>query len=251
MSFLEYAFIKPLVGVILTLGLYSMLYRENKLYRVCEHIFLGLASGYALVAMWTETLKAGWWDKMIGTAASPGHPGQMGYWIYAILAPIGLMAYFVFSKKHNWISRIPVGIIIGLYSGQQFQAWQNRYIDQVSDSVKPVVPTTSEFFRPSPLTLTPDQLKTTGHTVFVSDAVSNLIFVITVLCVLCYFLFSFEVNNKLISRASLMGRWLLMIGFGAIFGSTVMMRFSLLIDRMAFVFDDFLREQVWHQMLHR
>jgi hypothetical protein len=30
-----------------------------------------------------------------------------------------------------------------------------------------------------------------------------------------------------------------MIGFGAIFGSTVMMRFTLLIDRMYFIFIEF------------
>jgi hypothetical protein len=33
-----------------------------------------------------------------------------------------------------------------------------------------------------------------------------------------------------------------MIGFGAIFGSTVMMRFSLLIDRMYFIWIEFLRD---------
>jgi hypothetical protein len=33
-----------------------------------------------------------------------------------------------------------------------------------------------------------------------------------------------------------------MIGFGAIFGSTVMMRFTLLIDRMYFIWIEFFRD---------
>ncbi|MBI3721406.1 MAG: hypothetical protein HY248_02545, partial [Fimbriimonas ginsengisoli] len=42
-------------------------------------------------------------------------------------------------------------------------------------------------------------------------------------------------------RTALAGRWLLMIGFGAIFGSTVMMRTTLLIDRMYFVWIEWLK----------
>jgi hypothetical protein len=243
-----YLTLKMAVGAFLTIGLYSMLYRENKLYRLCEHIFLGLASGYSLVALWTETLKSSWYDSLVGTAPDKGSGGQMGYWSYALLLPIGLMAYLVFSKKHNWISRIPIGIIIGLYSGQQFQAWQTRYIGQIRDTVQPIVPTTSELFKPSPVGLSPAQIADVNSKVYISDALSNLIFVGTVVCVISYFLFSFEQKNKILIRMSLTGRWLLMIGFGAIFGSTVMMRFALLIDRMAFVFDDFLKQRILHAM---
>lgn len=38
---MNYAFFKLTVGVIATLGLYSILYRETKFYRLFEHIFLG------------------------------------------------------------------------------------------------------------------------------------------------------------------------------------------------------------------
>ncbi|MEZ5162694.1 MAG: hypothetical protein R2688_02880 [Fimbriimonadaceae bacterium] len=36
-----------------------------------------------------------------------------------------------------------------------------------------------------------------------------------------YFLFSFELKGKFLTGLNTMGRWMLMIGFGAIFGSTV------------------------------
>ena len=54
-------------GVIVTVGLFSVLYKENKFYRFCEHLFLGLAAGWAAVAIWTESLRSTWYDKMIGT----------------------------------------------------------------------------------------------------------------------------------------------------------------------------------------
>jgi len=225
------------VGAISTVGLYTILYRENKFYRFFEHLFLGLASGWALVALWSETLKSLWWDKMVGATASDGNAAAMGYWAYIMLLPIGAMGYTVFSKKHNWMSRIPIGIILGLYSGQQFNAWTNRYIPQMAGTMKSIVPTAG-FFKP-------DQNPVKGD-LYGSEALNNIIFILTVLCVLSYFLFSFDVKTKLIKNASTAGRWLLMIGFGAIFGTTVMMRFSLLIDRMYFIWIEFVKQGLLH-----
>jgi hypothetical protein len=238
------------VGAFSTIGLYTILYRENKFYRFFEHLFLGLASGWALVAIWTEALKSLWWDKMLGATASDGNSAAMGYWIYAMLLPIGLMGYTVFSKKHNWMSRIPIGIILGLYSGQQFNAWTNRYIPQIGGTMKSIIPTTNifshdGFFKPDPNALNPSLGPIKGD-LYGSEAINNVIFIVTVLCVLSYFLFSFEVKSKFIHSTSLAGRWLLMIGFGAIFGTTVMMRFSLLIDRMFFIWIEFVKQGLFH-----
>ena len=228
--------IRLIAGALATVGLYSVLYKENKLYRFFEHVFLGLASGWTLVAVWTETLKQSWWDPMVGTAAEGTHPGTPGYWAYALLLPIGFLGYFVFSKKHNWLSRIPIGIILGLWSGQQIQVWWNRYGAQINGSLKPILPTTFEsLFKPTTAGMAKAEVARVNAQVFPSQALSNIIFVITLLSVLSYFLFSFDVKNKAMQKFTLLGRWLLMIGFGAIFGSTVMMRFTLLIDRMYFI----------------
>lgn len=247
---MDFGLVKLSVGALATVGLYSVLYRENKFYRFWEHLFLGLASGWALVALWTETLKAAWWDKMVGSAADAGNTGNVGYWAYAFLIPIGLMGYFVFSRKHNWMSRIPIGILLGLYSGQQFMAWQNRYIPQIDASMKPILPTTSAFSQPTILGVKPpppaETVAAVKSTIYVSQAISNIVFLITLLSVVAYFLFSFDVRSKFLMRVSNVGRWLLMIGFGAIFGSTVMMRFTLLIDRMYFIWIEFVRQGLFH-----
>ena len=244
---MPYQTVKLAFGAIATIGLYSVLYRENRFYRFWEHVFLGLASGWALVALWTDTLKSSWWDKMLGASAEHSNSATMGYWLYAILLPIGIMGYFVFNRKHNWISRIPIGIILGLYSGQQFNAWLNQYGPQIDNTLRPIIPTTGQFFVPPTTGLPPAEIARLNSEVYGSQALSNLIFVITVVSVLSYFLFSFDVKNPIIARLSLTGRWLLMIGFGAIFGSTVMMRFTLLIDRMYFVWIEF----IWKALLHR
>ena len=249
---MSYGLFKMGLGVLATVGLYSVLYRENRFYRFWEHLFLGLAAGWALVALWTETLKSTWWDKMVGTAPeATGGGATMGYWAYVLLIPVGLLGYTVFSRRHNWLSRIPIGIILGLYSGQQFRAWQIYYTPQIDASLKPLFPTTGVLFHPATVgvtpPLTPEEIARIDSTVYVSQALSNLVFVVTLLSVIAYFLFSFDVKSRLMSRVSGLGRLFLMIGFGAIFGSTVMMRFTLLIDRMYFVWIEFVKQGILHR----
>lgn len=242
----QYVVLRAGAGALATLGLFSVLYKENRFYRFFEHIFLGLASGYLLVQVYAEVLVPSWFDRMLGTPGQGDAPATNGNWAYILLLPIGLMGYFVFSKKHNWISRIPIGIILGFWSGQQIQVFWNTYGPQVAASMKPILPNTFDsFFVPSGANLSPEATAALATRVYPSQALGNLLFVITLLSVLSYFLFSFEVKNRFVRNMSLLGRYLLMIGFGAIFGNTVMMRFTLLIDRMYFVFIEFLQQGVF------
>jgi hypothetical protein len=241
-----YTYIKLAFGALATIGLYSVLYRENKFYRFWEHVFLGLAVGYAVVALWTETLKEQWWDKMAGSFPDGGGAITPGYWAWILLLPIGLMGYFVYSRKHNWMSRIPIGILLGLWSGQQIQVWFTRYGPQINASLRPILPTSfSSFGKPSTLGLPPEQVAEINSRVYPTQAITNIIFLITLLTVLSYFLFSFELKSKFTRGITTTGRYLLMIGFGAIFGSTVMMRFTLLIDRMYFIWIEFVKQVVF------
>ncbi len=221
-------------GVIATFGLYSVLWRENKFYRFWEHVFLGLAAGWALVTLWIETLKPLWWDKMVGSIAENGNTAEPGFWAWAFMLPIGLAGYFVFSRKHAWVGRVPVAIIIGLWSGQQFDVWIQKYWPQMNASMVPLFPTNFGFRPQVPLD-NPVLKATIEQNVYLSQAIGNLIGTITLLSVLAYFLFGIELKSKFMQGTTKLGRYLLMVGFGAIFGSTVMMRFTLLIDRMYFI----------------
>ena len=81
---MDYHFLKVAFGVLGTAGLYSVLYRENKFYRFWEHVFVGLAAGYGIYALWTETLKSAWWDQMVGAAPD----GATGNGIVEIWVPL-------------------------------------------------------------------------------------------------------------------------------------------------------------------
>ena len=55
-----------------------------------------------------------------------------------------------------------------------------------------------------------------------------------------YFFFSFRHRNQAMIKSTQLGRIFLMFTFGAMFGSTVMARLSLLIGRMDFIINQFL-----------
>ena len=78
-----------------TLGIYSILYKENPVYRLVEHIYIGAAAGYYSYIGWAQTLKPLWWDRITA--------GQWP-WIFALIG--GSMFYFIYSRRHVWISRI-------------------------------------------------------------------------------------------------------------------------------------------------
>lgn len=200
------------VGAIGTLALFSLLYRENRVYRLFEHLFIGLAAGYLIKATWSETLNPQWWVPMT-------HDGQWP-WMFAL--GVGLLFYTIYSKRYNWMSRIAIGILLGFAAGQIFQQTANEYIPQIRNSFKTLVVNQAD-------------LKPASQVTAFGQSLSNLGFVLVVLCVLSYFFFSFEQRNKALNASARTGRLMMMFAFGAMFGATVMARMALLIDRVWFL----------------
>lgn len=208
------------VGAICTLGLYSVLYKENKVYRFFEHLFLGLATGYMVALAWNDVLLPKWWQPM-------HDKGE--WWNFFALVP-GMMYYFIYSKRHNWIARLVIGFFMGTASGQAFKAFVNDTWPQIATSFKPVIPHGAI-------------AAANGHPAIkalpVPDAINNALFMVILLCVMTYFFFSFEQKSPVLKGTAQLGRWMLMFTFGAIFGSTIMARLAILIDRMDFLLNDF------------
>ncbi len=204
-------------GAACTLGIYSILYKENRIYRFFEHMYLGLASGWAIRAAWVDVLYPSWWARMT----------EEGRWWWIFTLPFGVMLYMVYSKKNNWMSRISIGLLLGLDAGQQFQKFSGLYYKQISTTFKPLLP------RPA------EPAAGLMKDVTVSGAVNNWIFLAIIVCVMTYFFFSFEQKNKAIIKTASAGRWVLMCAFGAIFGSTIMARMALFIGRMDFLVHKF------------
>ena len=208
-----------LFGALGTIAILSLVFKENKFYRLFEHIFLGLALGYDVELTWNTVLKPEFWQPL----------WDQGYWAWILTVPLGLMFDGIYTQRFVWMSRLIFGIFFGLTAGLSFQDFSQRFMPQVFRSFKPLAP-------PPPI---PGDPYPTLHAV--SFVLNNAIFLTILICVIVYFLFAFEQKYKSIKNIALAGRWVLMFSFGAIFGSTIMTRMALLIDRMYFLFVEWLR----------
>jgi len=190
-------------GALCTFAIYSILYGENRFYRFFEHVFIGLASGFGVYLTWNQVLGPKWWDPMV----------RAGQWWWAFAAVAGSMFYFMYSKRNAWISRVIFGAFMGTAAGGMFREFYEIYFPQIGSSMKPLA----------------------GNGMTIGDTLNVIVFYVILSACMSYFFFSFEHKHAVVRRTAAAGRWFLMIGFGAIFGATVMGRMTLFIGRFNFL----------------
>jgi len=196
-----------LIAAAFTLMVYSFFYRENKAYRFAEHVFIGLAVAHGAVISSKYV-----WDAALTPLITKGEM----YWILPII--VGLLFTFFFSKKYFWVYRIPISIVVGTGVGLAMAGLvRSQFIDQIVQTIAPLDPK-ADFWSSG------------------SHPVNALLIAIGTLGTLFFFIFTREQKGPLL-YASHIGRWTMMIAFGAAFGFTVMARMSLLIGRMQFLID--------------
>lgn len=215
-----------LAGGLCVLAIYSFLWKENPVYRFFEHLFIGVATGYGVVMVVAEFL----WPKWLKPHAldlerAAWEPYNWWNALWFLPALFGLLMYFILSRKRAWLAQIIIGVGLGWSGGLAFRGFFNEFLPQAIDSFRPL------------LALQPGA----GGGLDLRLTLENILFAVTLLCVMTYFFFSFEHNRPGIKQASNLGRWLMMITFGAFFGSTVMARMALLIDRLQFMTSDWYR----------
>ncbi len=218
------------LAAMVTLGIYSYLWNDNKLYRMLLNVMIGLGVGYSFIVIWKNVLGPLWWEPMsrgIGAVARGFAPGSAGA-LWILVGLLGTLWYFQFSRKYLWLSRIVIGMTLGAGAGMTFKQQFLLNAPQITDSFRPLVARADG----SPL------VGGTSAPVSLWMSFNNVIFVGTIVCVMVYFLFSFEHKTAPVRGTAKAGRWLLMISFGAFFGNTVMTRMAIFLERLQFLAND-------------
>ncbi|MFQ5608021.1 MAG: hypothetical protein ACE5GA_08745 [Candidatus Zixiibacteriota bacterium] len=213
--------IPPLVSLtisgLLTLGIFSFLYKDNPVYKTCEAIFVGVSAAYWSIEYFFSNLHRKFWDGVFPPAGSEADP-----WLWGG-AILGALMLFRLSAKAGWISRWPLSFIVGATAGlYMITFFVTKGMKQVADTM-----------------LTLIQFDKSGA-FMVGDSIGAIVVAIGVVSGLIYFFFSKEHKGSF-GGAAKVGIWFLMITFGASFGYTVMSRMSLLIGRMEFILGTWLK----------
>jgi len=229
--------------VLLTLCIFSFLYKDNPFYKAAEHLYVGVSAGYvAVISFWQQVqpnlfgrlwpsrvkvdddsiLKSIWYaiyeifnfiSTGFGVLDRSIFPegGIKGYdeirMIYLIPFILGIFMLLRLVPKLGWLARWAIAYIVGMAAGLRFYGFLN------SDILIQI--------KASAIDFTSDW----------GTIVNALILFIGTLTGLIYFFYSTE-HKGVVGRLSRIGIYFLMIKFGASFGFAVMGRISLLIGRI-------------------
>ncbi len=194
------------VAGILTIAIFSFLYKDNPFFRFAEHLLVGVSAGYYLV----QYTFSAFYKKLYVPVFEEGN-----FWlIFGGL--LGILMFTRLARRTEWIARYPVAFYVSAWAGYVIPSYiQVRILQQAQ----------STMFNPVGMSA--------------GELISHLVLLIGVLTTLFYFYFSIEHKGGL-RTLSKIGITFLMIGFGATFGYNVMGRISLLIGRFQFMFTDWL-----------
>lgn len=206
------------VSAVLTLMVFSFLWRDNSFYKFAEHLFVGVSAAYWMVVGFWTTL----WPRVIVplfpeavTVVRPDAP--VGSFEIMALVPAGLgllMLSRLVPRLSNW-ARWPTAFVLGTTAGYAVA----RYIR--SDILYQIRAAIGEGL----------VLHDRAGRVDVGESLGAVILLIGTVCCLIYFM-NTRREGRVTTPAARIGLMVLMVTFGASFGSAVMARISLLVARM-------------------
>lgn len=217
------------VAALLTLSLYSFLYRDNPFYKFAEHLFVGVSAGYFVARQFFDAflpyvwqpLKQGFGaysERELRQLAELGKSPAAQPFELIVIVPIGLgLTFFAqFIRGYHWLVRIPTAFVLGAAMGMAIPVvFKEQVFRQMSAAIVPF-----------------GSAQGWGW-------VNLVIVLVGTLAALTYFFFSVEHQGG-IRWVSRLGVWFLMVGFGSAFGNTVMNRVMLLIQRVEFLLREWL-----------
>jgi hypothetical protein len=214
-------------AALLTIAIMSFLWKDNPAYRAAEHLYIGVANGYSITLIWYNVVIPNMIDPIVGAYQQVVEEGMSS----AVLNPFNQSNFFViipmmvgslyitrFIPKISWMIRIPIGLSLGYYTAISIPAsFEASILRQLEASIVTRAHLSMGFW----------------------PSVWMILVLLGTLSTLIYFFFSTE-QKGILKPISSFGILVVMIGFGASFGLTVMARISLAIGRFVFIFKDWL-----------
>ena len=213
-------FLEMWIGALLSLMIFSFLYRDNPFYKFAEHLFVGVSAAYWMVQGFWTTLIPNLFGKispkMVSFALPSLQENEPDYW-YLVPLVFGVFLLLRLVPPVAHYSRMAMALAIGFAAGTNLTRYlQSDFVSQIEHTMEPLVTLQGGFS--------------------LEQTFSNIILVGGVFSGLVYFFFSKE-HTGITGKVSRFGIYVLMVSFGAAFGYTVMARISLLTGRMQFLGD--------------
>ena len=183
------------VAALLTLAVFTYLWRDNAVWRFVEHLYLGLAAGYGIGYTWHNFL----------LPVLAGDVVRSHHWYWLLPLALGALIYARYVRGLEWLARFPIALWVGYGAGYVVAYLPRTLLRQVSSSF---------------LSL---------------GSLNNLVIVACLVGGLVHFSFTLPRDRAVVRHAAAFGRWSILVALGASFGSAVLYRFSILYGRFDFL----------------
>lgn len=197
------------LAALLTLAVFSFLYKDNPLFCVAEHLLVGLSTGYLVCTYWQNVLV----PELIKPLWEEGFGPQWHLFGAAALCFFWSCKYI---KRLEDLYRFALAFWVAIDMGMVIPTqMESQVLAQVAGTIG---------------------LPLTGS---LDVVIGNTVLVIGTIASLTYFFFS-KRHEGIIGKTSKIGVLTLMIGFGVTFSYTIMSRVYVLIERVMFLLRDWL-----------
>lgn len=186
-------------GWVLMLMIYSYpLYKENPVYRFAEHLFIAVFLAINVVTNFSNVMQI---------CVTPLLQGEI---LMIVPLIVGIAIYTMLIPEYRWVSRYPVGLLVGAGFGLGIRGTIGP---NIQDAIVSTITAPSEG----------------GAMAWI-----NFLYIaVGLICSLMYFLLTYE-HTGVLQAPTRIGRLFIMIGLGAYFGNTVLFRFTMLTGRAQF-----------------
>ena len=217
---MDFNTVGTIIAVILTVMIFSYLLGDNPVFRLAEHILIGVSVGWGVLQI-VFNLFVPAFNYILDT----GQTGGLDWWLYLVPMVLGLLMLLRPLRPARPITNLIMALVVGTVAALALAgAISGTLLPQVGATMLPL---------------------NSG------DIVGRVVLILGTILALWYFQFTvFRVNSSDETSAShpgsdgyghqpavyrLVGRWAIMLAFGAVFASVFLTYFAALVDRLLFL----------------
>lgn len=188
------------IAAFFTISIMSFAFKDNIAFKFAEKTFVAAVIGNMVVMGWNSLQQFGF-NKI-----------QEGSILYVIPIILGLTIFTRYHSKYYWLSRYGTALLVGVGTGLTLRTvTQADITQQIITSITP------------------------------GESLIWVLTAITTFTIITHFTFTIkQIHESSLRSIPEIGRYLMLIAFGAAFGNTVMTRMNLLIGRLIFLLRDWL-----------
>jgi hypothetical protein len=205
-----------IVAALLTVMVFSYLLGANPLWRIAQSLLVGVSVGYVSLVVLTQVVA----PQVARVIEPPAGAAPTDRGLAAVPVALGVLLLLRVAYPGAWPASFGLNLVVVVGASLALGgALAGVVVPQALDTMR---------------LLSMGNLDAAGT----AALVGNIVLVIGVVCALAYFAFGAKADGTRfapVRQMSWVGRWVLVLAFGAILGSLVTTFYAALIERLAFL----------------